>query len=101
MNRKGSEAWKEHNRPQCVEDIREALDNPFIRDIREIQSICYEPPMCDVGVGLDKYINRHPEYRDVEDTVLAGWIKEYKYLCRIYYLDFIVECLEEVQNGDL
>ncbi len=98
---KATTEWKEKYRPQCIEDIKEALDNPFIVNAKAIRDICYEPPMCDVGVGLDKYINRHPEMKEFEDTVLTAWIREYKYLCREYYLDFIVECLEEVQNGDL
>lgn len=97
---KATTEWKEKYRPQCIEDIKEALDNPFILNAKEIQSICYERGV-DVGVGLDMYRNEHPEVVAVADEVLSAWIREYKYLCREYYLDFIVECLEEVQNGDL
>ncbi len=98
--RKASAEWKEKYRPLCIEDIKEAIENPFILHAKEIQSICYERGV-DVGVGLDMWRNEHPEVNNVEDTILTAWIREYKYLCREYYLDFIVECLEEVHNGDL
>lgn len=97
--RKGSAEWKAHHHDACVEAVREALDNPFIINAPEIKTICYERHV-DVGVGLDMWINEHPEVREVEDEVLTEWIREYKHLCREYYLDFIVECLEEVTAND-
>lgn len=85
--KKGSKEWKEKNFEACKQDIIAAGKNPFIKDAAVIQKICYERGV-DVGVGLDMYINDKGIDRK---TVDAGDIKEYKELCRKYYLDFVVE----------
>lgn len=85
--KKGSQEWKEKNFEACKQDIIAAGNNPFIKDAAVIQKICHERGV-DVGVGLDMYINDKKINRR---TISAGHIKEYKELCRKYYLNFIVE----------
>ena len=97
---KGSEAWKNHNRPICKEKLREHLDNPFIRDIREIQSFCYEHGV-DVGVGLDMYLNKYYPTKEDRETINLEQLNTYKEIVREYYLDFIVECLDEIVTEEV
>ncbi len=87
--RKGTEEWKEKSFEECKQDIAALEGNPFIKDAAVIQAICYDRGV-DVGVGLDMYINENYTQEERKDIDPAH-IKEYKELCRKYYLDYIVE----------
>ena len=113
--RKGTPEWKEANLELCKEEIRAIVGNPFFENLKEIQAICYERGV-DIGVGLDMWISEHPEVRKVPDKAIAEkleeyatieeaadavfveWVKEYRELCRKYYLDFIIEVQEVMKT---
>ena len=94
---KTTEEWKQKNKKSCIDDIRTCLDNPFINHADKIKDICYLHNV-DIGVGLDIYINENYT-NDERLNIGSAYIREYIYLCRKYYLDFIVECLEEVKKN--
>ena len=93
MARKGTLAWKVANYENCKRELAEMQDNPFLRDIKEIQTYCYEQCV-DVGVGLDIYLQKHYPTKEEREAIPAEHIQQYKEMNRKYYMDYIVEVME-------
>ena len=91
--KKLSPEWREHYFPICMEELKGMMDNQFIKNAKRIKEICYEPPMCDVGVGLDKYIAEKGIDRKTLDT---AEYKQFLDMHRKYTLNFMVEVIEKM-----
>lgn len=88
--RKGTEEWKQAMVIPCQEDLATLTENPFIRDAEEIKGYCYEQGV-DTGVGLDIYIMKHYPTKEEKEGIDEEHIRQYKDMCRKYYLDYIVD----------